>query len=73
MERFLTLVEVERVTSLKKSKLYEMVKEGQFPLQRAVTSRRRAWLASEVQSWILLRASGVDANVSQASSSGGVQ
>lgn len=52
MDRFLPLAEVERVTSLKKSKLYEMVKAGEFPAQRKVTRRRRAWLESEVTAWI---------------------
>lgn len=55
MDRFLPLTEVERVTSLKKSKLYEMVKAGEFPPQKEVTVRRRAWLASEVQAWIQSR------------------
>jgi prophage regulatory protein len=56
MERFLTLAEVERVTSLKKSKLYELIRAGAFPHQREVTARRRAWLASDVEMWIKRRA-----------------
>jgi len=56
MDRFLPLSEVERATSLKKSKLYEMVRTGDFPRQKRVTGRRRAWLASEIESWIRERA-----------------
>ena len=56
MDHFLPLAEVERATSLKKSKLYEMVKAGEFPPQKAITARRRAWLSSEVQTWISQRA-----------------
>jgi prophage regulatory protein len=56
MDRFLPLPEVERITSLQKSKLYEMIRVGEFPAQKEVTARRRAWLASEVQAWITERA-----------------
>jgi len=56
MERFLSLPEVEHVTSLKKSKLYALVKAGEFPRQRRITQRRRAWVASEVERWVQQRA-----------------
>lgn len=54
-ERFLSLKEVEYVTSLKKSTIYALVQSGEFPCQRPITLRRRAWLASEVQAWIDVR------------------
>jgi len=52
MDHFLTIREVERITSLKKSKIYDLIRAGEFPAQHAVTARRRAWLASEVTAWI---------------------
>jgi len=57
-ERFLSLKEVEYVTSLKKSTIYALVQSGDFPSQRPITLRRRAWLASEVQAWIDVRVGG---------------
>lgn len=56
MDRFLPLPEVEQITSLKKSKLYAMIRAGEFPAQKEVTARRRAWLASEVEAWVNMRA-----------------
>ena len=56
MDRFISLAEAERLTSLKKSKLYMMMKEGDFPRSRVISAGRRAWLASEIQSWIAQRA-----------------
>jgi prophage regulatory protein len=57
-ERFLSLKEVEYVTSLKKSTIYMLIKRGKFPGQNPVTERRRAWLASEVEAWIGSRCGG---------------
>lgn len=54
-ERFLSLKDVEYVTSLKKSTIYALVQSGDFPSQRPITLRRRAWLASEIQNWITSR------------------
>lgn len=48
-ERFLSLREVEHLTSLKKSSLYAL---ADFPRPVRITARRSAWLASEVQGWI---------------------
>jgi prophage regulatory protein len=57
MDRLLALGEVEHITSLKKSQLYAMMKNGQFPGSLMVTARRRAWLASEIQAFIESRSS----------------
>ena len=54
-ERFLSLKEVEYVTSLKKSTIYALVQSGDFPSQHPITLRRRAWLSSEVQGWMVAR------------------
>jgi len=56
MDRFLPLPEVEQATSLKKSKIYELIRACCFPRQREITRRRRAWLASEIEAWIAERA-----------------
>jgi len=55
-ERFLSLKEVEYVTSLKKSTIYALIQGGSFPAQRAITVRRRGWIASEVGAWVNQRA-----------------
>ncbi len=52
MDRLICLADVERATSLKKSKIYDMMKNREFPRSVAVTSRRRAWLESSVRSFI---------------------
>jgi prophage regulatory protein len=54
-ERFLSLHEVVRITSLGKSTIYEMVRLGQFPAPISISARRRAWVESEVQAWIAAR------------------
>jgi prophage regulatory protein len=53
--RLLSLKQVEFLTSLKKSTLYALIGADEFPGQVYVTTRRRAWLASEVQEWIASR------------------
>lgn len=57
-ERFISLKEVERLTSLKKSTLYNMMSNGSFPRGVALTPRRRGWVDSEVQAWIGSRLDG---------------
>lgn len=52
MDKFLKLCEVEAVTSLKKSKIYDMIGDGAFPPPVKVTSHRSAWPASEIISWM---------------------
>jgi prophage regulatory protein len=56
MDRLILLAETEHLTCLKKSKLYEMMKHGEFPRSVPVSAHRRAWLASEIQEWIQKRA-----------------
>ena len=57
VDRLIALHEVEHLTSLKKSRLYEMMKVGSFPAAVVVSTNRRAWLASEIQAFIENRAS----------------
>ncbi len=52
MDRFLNLREVETATSLKKSKIYDMISKGAFPPPVKVTGFRSAWPACEIQEWM---------------------
>jgi prophage regulatory protein len=38
-----------------RTKLWQMVRSGEFPPPRRVGPNRRAWLASEIQEWIKTR------------------
>jgi len=51
-ETLLRLRAVEARTGLRKSKLYGMVKAGEFPQPIALTPRTTAWIESEVNGWI---------------------
>jgi prophage regulatory protein len=42
-------------TGLSRSTLYTYISAGMFPTQRRLGPRRVAWLASEVQAWIISR------------------
>ena len=55
--RILRLPAVEAAAGFKKSKIYEMVKEGQFPQPVRLGNKSVGWLADEVQAWISARAS----------------
>lgn len=57
-DRLLRLPEVERLTGLRRSAIYEQMKKGIFP--RSVKAGRRAatWSESSVQSWIADRLDG---------------
>lgn len=52
-DRLLTMVEVERMTSAKKSWIYDRMSRGQFPRAiRLCASRRVAWSEKAIQGWI---------------------
>jgi prophage regulatory protein len=51
LDRFLTLHEVKRVTSLGKSSIYEAVKAGSFPAPISIARGRVAWAASDIAQW----------------------
>lgn len=51
-ERFLSLRDVETITSLKKSTIYGLIAAGTFPRPSRLTVRRSGWLASDVEDWI---------------------
>ena len=51
-DRLLKIEQVCELTSLGKSLVWKMVREGDFPLPRQVSQRRRGWLQSEVVEWL---------------------
>lgn len=50
-EKLLSLPEVESVISFKRSHIYALIKQGQFPAPMAIGASRR-WKQSDVQNWI---------------------
>ncbi len=46
---------VERVTGYRRSRIYEMVAEGQFPHPVKLGPRASAWVSTEIQAWIAER------------------
>ena len=51
-ESLLRLPEVEAVVGLKKSKIYSLLQEGQFPPPVRLGPRSVRWRASAVSAWI---------------------
>lgn len=51
-EKLLRVFEVEDLTAMKKSKLYDLVKQGQFPAPVRIGPRAVRWRLSAVQEWI---------------------
>lgn len=54
-ERFLRRPEVEAMTSLGRSQIYALAKQGKFPAPLALSPRHSVWLSSEVEAWIASR------------------
>lgn len=52
MNRVMRVPEVEHVTGLKRSTIYRLIKEGQFPVQIKLGPRSVAWKSEEIQEWI---------------------
>lgn len=53
--RLLRLREVMQVVGLKKSTIYNMIKQGTFPKPIKISSRAVAWLADAIMTWINMR------------------
>jgi len=53
--RLLRLPEVEQVSGLKKSAIYQRAKEGSFPRPIKIGTRNVAWIESEVDGWVAAR------------------
>lgn len=51
-ERLINLKEVQHLTSLSRSRLYQLIKQRDFPSPIKIGIRRVAWTKSEVTKWI---------------------
>jgi prophage regulatory protein len=51
----LRLPQVEQATGLKKSSLYQRIKEGTFPSAVQLGPKSVAWKSEEIQKWIATR------------------
>jgi prophage regulatory protein len=69
--RIIRRQDVEKLTGLKRSALYEFMGQGRFPRPIKLGSRAIGWLAADVQDWIAARvaesraANAADAGVSK--------
>lgn len=52
MNKIMRRAEVEAVTGLCYTSIFNKMKQGKFPLSKQLTSRSVGWLQSEVQAWI---------------------
>lgn len=50
--RLINLKDVVTRTALSKSTIYQLIKDGAFPKSVSITTRRVAWLAHEIDSWL---------------------
>ena len=50
--RLLRLPQVMQQTGLRKTTLYELQKEGSFPMRIQVTSNSVGWIEEEINAWI---------------------
>jgi prophage regulatory protein len=55
LPRLLRLPEVLKLTGLSKAALYRATAAGTFPKPVKLTERSSAWVAGEVETWILQR------------------
>ncbi|OOE38682.1 transcriptional regulator [Salinivibrio kushneri] len=53
--KLLKLQQVMEKTSLCSSSIYNLMKEGDFPKNISVMGKRKAWLESEVEEWVMAR------------------
>lgn len=53
MVNFLNLEQVETKTTLCKSTIYKLMKNGEFPKNFTVSGKRKAWLESDVEDWMM--------------------
>lgn len=50
-DRLIRITEVCEITSLSRSKIYNLIREGSFPPQRRVSHRIAVWPLSKVRTW----------------------
>jgi prophage regulatory protein len=46
-----TMPEVAEATGLCRAKLYQLVRDGAFPMPRRISKGRIAWLPREIEAW----------------------
>ncbi|PMJ34831.1 transcriptional regulator [Vibrio cyclitrophicus] len=51
--KFLKLQQVMDKTTLCRSSIYNLIKAGEFPENVTVMGKRKAWLESEVEDWMM--------------------
>ena len=59
--RLLRRDEVEHLTGLRRSTLYDQMRAGTFPRPVAITATARAWRSVEIDAWIAQRCAARDA------------
>jgi prophage regulatory protein len=52
LQSILRLNDVERVTGLPRSTMYEMIAKGLFPKPIELGERARGWLETEIEDWV---------------------
>ncbi|RRW26502.1 helix-turn-helix transcriptional regulator [Ectopseudomonas oleovorans] len=53
---YIRLPEVKKMTSLGTTKIYDLIKNGEFPAQVSLGGRTSAWIRGEVEAWAESRA-----------------
>ena len=62
--RLLRRTEVERLTGLARSSVYDLIRLGRFPRPVPLTAVARAWRSDEIENWIAERIAARDAKTS---------
>ena len=52
MDALLTIEDVMYLTQLSRTKIYDMVKVGEFPRQRRISHRVARWSKVEIEAWL---------------------
>ncbi|EHH1173884.1 AlpA family phage regulatory protein [Vibrio cyclitrophicus] len=60
MLNFLNLEQVTTKTTLCKSTIYELMKVGEFPKNFTVSGKRKAWLESDVEDWMMSKVESIE-------------
>lgn len=55
LTRLLRRPEVERLTGLRRSTIYELMREGRFPKPIQLSKKSVAWVEAEINEWIAAR------------------
>ena len=58
--RFLRLPEVMKRVGYKRTRLYDLMKDGRFPEPVSLGARAIAWLSSDIENWMTERISERD-------------